>query len=313
MVTDYDVIIIGAGPSGLTAGIYLARARYRVLIVEKDQFGGQLLNIARVENYPGFSEGIEGTALATEMIGQAMKYDVELEQGEVTNISSYSSCFNVKCETGANYTSSAIIIACGSSSRKLNVPGEDNFYGRGVIHCALCEGGQFENRILAVCGGGDAGITEALYMSKLASKVIIIEALPNLTATPIYQERAASDPKIEIRCGQRVVEITGEDNVNGIILEDISTSQKEALQVDGVLVHIGIVPNTAYLEGIVPLDASGRIEINQNMETTVPGIFAAGDLRQSSPQQISTAVGDGAIAAVAAQRFLQTLNRDTNY
>ncbi len=312
MVTDYDVIIIGAGPSGITAGIYLARAKYRVLLVEKDQFGGQLLNIAWVENYPGFSEGIEGTALATEMIGQAMKYDVELEQGEVTDIASYSSCFNVKCKNGTNYTSMAIIIACGSSSRKLNVPGEDKFYGRGVIHCALCEGGQFENRVLAVCGGGDAGITEALYMSKLASKVIIIEALPNLTATPIYQERAAFDPKIEIRRGQKVIEITGENNVKGIVLEDIGTSQKETLQVEGVLVHIGIVPNTAYFDGIVPLDASGRIEINQNMETTVPGIFAAGDLRQYSPQQISAAVGDGAIAAVAAQRFLQTLNKNSN-
>jgi thioredoxin reductase (NADPH) len=312
-VTDYDVIIVGAGPAGLTAAIYLARARYRVLLVEKDQFGGQLLNITWIENYPGFSEGIEGIALASEMIGQAIKYGADLEQGEVTGIDLYSSCFAVNCGTGTTYTSSALIIAGGSSSRKLNVPGEDKFYGRGVIHCALCDGGQFENRVLAVCGGGDAGITEALYMTKLASKVILIEAMSCLTATPIYQERASSDPKLEIHCRQKVVEIIGDDKVKEIVVENIGTSRKEILPVDGVLVHVGVVPNTAYLEGIVPLDASGRVEINLDMETNVPGIFAAGDLRQDSPRQVSVAVGDGAIAAIAAQRFLQALSRDIDF
>jgi thioredoxin reductase (NADPH) len=306
-MTDYDAIIVGGGPAGLTAGIYLARAQYRVLLLDKGQFGGQLLNIAWIENYPGFAEGVEGATLASEMIGQAMKYGVDLEQGEVTGIDSYSSCFSVNCSPGTAYTSSAIIIGGGSTSRKLNVPGEHKYHGQGVIHCALCDGGQFKNRTLAVCGGGDAGITEALYMTKLASKVILIEAMSCLTATPIYQERAASDPKMEIRCGQKVVEIIGDDRVKAIVVEDVSTARKETLHVDGVLVHVGILPNTAYLEGVVPLDASGRIEVNQNLETNVPGIFAAGDLRQGSPQQISVAVGDGAIAAIAAQRFLQAL------
>lgn len=310
---DYDVIIVGAGPAGLTAGIYLVRARYRVLLLEKDQFGGQLLNIAWIENYPGFSEGVEGTMLASEMIGQAVTYGLELEQGEVMGIDSYSSCFNVKCGTGTAYTSSAIIIAGGSTSKKLNVPGEDEFNGRGVIHCALCDGGQFENRVLAVCGGGDAGITEALYMTKLASKVILIEAMPSLTATPVYQERAASDPKLEVRCGQKVVEIIGDDKVKEIVVENISTAHTEILPVDGVLVHVGIVPNTTYLEGVVSLDATGRVKINQNMETNVPGIFAAGDLRQNSPQQVSVAVGDGATAAITTQRFLQALSENSDF
>jgi thioredoxin reductase (NADPH) len=309
-LTDYDAIIVGGGPAGLTAGIYLARARYRVLLLEKDQFGGQLLNIAWIENYPGFAEGVEGTKLASEMIGQATKYGVDLEQDQVTGIDSYSSCFSVNCRTGTAYTSSAIILASGSTSRKLNVPGEDKFHGQGVIHCALCDGGQFKNRVFAVCGGGDAGVTEALYMTNLASKVILIEAMSYLTATQIYQERAASNPKMEIHCGQKIVEIIGDDRVKAIVVADVSTTRKETLHVDGLLVHVGVVPNTVYIEGVVPLDASRRVEVNQNLETKVPGIFAAGDLRQGSPQQISVAVGDGAIAAIAAQRFLQALSKD---
>jgi thioredoxin reductase (NADPH) len=312
-VIDYDAIIVGGGPAGLTAGIYLARARYRVLLLGKDQFGGNLLNIALIENYPGFSEGVEGSTLASEMIGQAMKYGVDMEQQEVTDIDSYSSCFSINCGTGTAYTSSAIIIASGSSSRQLNVPGEDKFQGQGVIHCALCDGGQFINRVLAVCGGGDAGITEALYMTKLASKVILIEGMSCLTATSIYQERAASDPKLEIRCEQKVVEIIGDDKVKAIVVEDARTALKKTIQVDGVLVHVGVMPNTAYLDGVVPLDDSGRVEVNQNLETKVPGILAAGDLRQSSPQQVSAAVGDGAIAAIAAQKFLQALSKDVDF
>jgi thioredoxin reductase (NADPH) len=312
-MTDYDAIIIGGGPAGLTAGIYLARAQYRVLLLEKDQFGGQLLNIAWIENYPGFPNGVEGATLASKMIDQAMQFGLSLEAGKVIGIDSYASCFSANCGTGTAYTSSTIIIAGGSTPRELNVPGEDKFRGRGVIHCALCDGGQFKNRVLAVCGGGDAGVTEALYMTKLASKVILIEVMSCLTATPIYRERAASDPKLEIRCGQKVVEIIGDDKVKAIVLADASTARKEAIQVDGVLVHVGVVPNTAYLEGIVPLDASGRIEVNQHLETKVPGIFAAGDLRQGSPQQISVAVGDGAITAIAAQRFLQALSKDVDF
>jgi thioredoxin reductase (NADPH) len=312
-VIDYDAIIIGGGPAGLTAGIYLARARYRVLLLEKNQFGGNLLNIALIENYPGFSEGVEGSTLASEMIGQAMKYGVDLEQKEVTGIDSYSSCFSINCGTGTAFTSSAIIIAGGSSSRQLNVPGEDEFQGKGVIHCALCDGGQFINRVLAVCGGGDAGITEALYMTKLASKVILIESMSCLTATQIYQDKASLDPKLEILCEKKVVEIIGDDKVKAIVVEDIRTALKETRQVDGVLVHVGVMPATAYLDGVVPLDESGRVEVNQNLETKVPGIFAAGDLRQSSPQQVSAAVGDGAIASIAAQKFLQALSKDVDF
>jgi thioredoxin reductase (NADPH) len=308
-VTDYDAIIVGGGPAGLTAGIYLTRAQYRVLLLEKDQFGGQLLNIAWIENYPGFSEGVEGTTLASEMIGQVIKYGVDLEQGEVTGIESYSSCFSVNCKNGAAYTSSAIIIASGSTWKKLDVPGEDRFFGHGVIHCALCDGGQFKDRVLAVCGGGDAGITEALYMAKLASKVILIEATSCLTAAPIYRERAASDPKLEIRCGQKIVEIIGDDKVKAIDLVDVRTGRKETLEVDGVLVHVGVVPNTAYLADTVPLDNARRIRVDQKLETEVPGIFAAGDLREDSPQQVSTAVGDGTVAAITAQRFLQARSK----
>jgi thioredoxin reductase (NADPH) len=303
-MADWDAIIIGGGPAGLTAGLYLCRGNWRTLLIEKESVGGYIMNVANIENYPGFPEGVVGSELAMEMKNQATKYGLKIERGEVRAVQASPGQKIVTCANGNSYTVPAVIIAGGSVHKKLGVPGEEKFQGNGVIYCGFCDGGQFFDRVIAVCGGGDAGITEALYMTNIATKVIIIEALPELTATAIFQERARENPKIEIRCGVKVAAISGEEQVTGIEVAGQS-GEKETIPVDGVLVHIGLDPNTGYLGGTVPLDEQRQVKVNQWMETEVPGIFAAGDIRSGSPRQVSTAVGDGAIAGLAAQRFLQ--------
>jgi thioredoxin reductase (NADPH) len=304
---DWDVVIVGGGPAGLTAGLYLSRARYRVLLLEKDTFGGPIRNVERIENYPGFAEGITGAHLASEMVQQAKEYGLELEIGEVVDIEVFSNTKWVTCANGKGYTAAIVILTGGSKPKKLGVPGEDQFQDKGIIHCALCDGGQFADRIVAVCGGGDAGITEALYMAQLTSKVVVIESEPDLTATPLLQERAHAHSKLEIRCGVVVEEIVGNEQVESLVLTEKASGMKEKLSVDGILIYVGVEPNTDYLEGIVTLDDHGQIVVNDRMETETPFILAAGDIRSDSPRQVVTAVGDGATAAITAQRLLQSL------
>jgi thioredoxin reductase (NADPH) len=302
---DWDVVIIGGGPAGLTAGLYLSRARQRTLLLDKDSFGGYIRNVEWIENYPGFSNGVSGAQLASEMVSQAVKYGLRMEIAEVTGIELFSNCQWVGCAGGQGYTTHIVIIAGGSRCKKLGVPGEESLQGKGVFNCAFCDGGHFANRVVAVCGGGDAGVTEALYMTKIASKVILIEAESKLTATAVLQERAFAHPKLKILCGMKVKAIAGDDKVEAIELEDIASERKEKVKVEGVLVHIGQEPNTGYLEGIVPLDGQGHVIVSEKMETEIPYIFAAGDVRSGSYRQVVTAVGDGAIAAISAERLIQ--------
>jgi thioredoxin reductase (NADPH) len=304
---DWDAVIIGGGPAGLTAGLYLSRGNWRTVLLEKEAVGGYIMNIEMIENYPGFADGVIGAQLAMEMRNQATKYGLQLKRGEVTAVQGSASTKWVTCLDGTVYTTPAVIIAGGSVPKKLGVPGEEKLRGRGVFSCAFCDGGQFVDRVVAVCGGGDAGVTEALYLAKLVSKVILIEALPKLTATAILQDRVKANPKMEVHCGVKVEAILGDSQVEGIEIVKEGNGQKETLKVDGVLVHVGLDPNTGYLEGVVPLDSQRQIVVNEWMETEVPGIFAAGDIRSGSPRQVVTAVGDGAAAGMFAQRFLQKL------
>jgi len=303
---DWESVIIGGGPAGLTAGLYLCRGKRRTLLIEKKSVGGYIMNVANIENYPGFSDGVVGSVLGMQMKEQATRYGLRMERNEVIAIDVSPNRKSVMCLDGTTYTTSTIIITGGSVPKKLGVPGEDRFRGNGVINCAFCDGGEFADHVLAVCGGGDSGVTEALYMANIASKVIIIEAMPELTATAVLRQRVEENPKIEVRCGVRVESITGEDKIESIELV-AGDGKKESLKADGVLVHVGLDPCTDYLEGVVPLDDRRQAIVNESMETEVPGIYAAGDIRSGSPGQVSTAVGDGAVAGMSAQKFLQRL------
>ncbi len=304
---DWDAIIIGGGPAGLTAGIYLSRGNWRTLLLEKEGYGGYIMNIEMIENYPGFSEGVIGSQLGMEMMEQAKKYGVEMKRATVNSVQVSSRNKWVTCSDGTTYTSSVIIFSGGSVPKKLGVPGEKEFRDRGVIGCAFCDGGQFTGQVVAVCGGGDSGITEALYLSKIASKVIVIEAMPKLNATAILQDRVTQNSKLEVHAGMKVQAIIGTNTVEAIEVVSEEAGQKVAIKVDGVLVHIGLDPNTGYLQGVIPLDEGGQIIVNGWMESEIPGVFAAGDIRSNSPRQVSAAVGDGAAAGIAAQRYLQKL------
>jgi thioredoxin reductase (NADPH) len=304
---DWDVIIIGGGPAGLTAGLYLSRGRIRTLLIEGESYGGKIKNLENIENYPGFAAGISGALLANEMQNQAEKSGLKFEQGLVSGIEIYSSSKCVTCQDGRSYTTSAIILASGSRPRKLNVPGEEALTGKGIFTCALCDGGQFENKVVVVRGGGDAGLTEALYMTKIASKVIVIAGGPELTASAILRERAAANPKIEIHCSTQITAVIGRDKVEAVetARTGSGSSDKALIKTDGVLVHVGLIANTDFLPGNIVIDDQGQIEVNSSLETAVPLVLAAGDVRSGSPGQVSTAVGDGAAAAIGVMRQLE--------
>ena len=303
MEQPYDVIIIGGGPAGLAAGIYASRSRLRTLILEKETPGGDLMNIDLIENYPGYQDGVNGADLGSQMITQATKFGAELQFAEVEKIIPGTNEKILQTSAG-EFRTKAVIIASGSHSRKLGVPGETEFANKGVFYCATCDGPRFAGKIVAVAGGGDSGVTEALFMSAFVSKIIIIELMPQILAANVLQERVSANPKIEVRCGVKIEAIRGGDNLEFLELTDIKTGQKNILKADGLLVRVGLIPNTAFLKGTLPMNPIGQVMVNDRMETEIPGIYAAGDVRHNSPMQIVTAVSDGATAAMRSLKYL---------
>ena len=300
---QYDVIIIGGGPAGLTAGLYTARAKLESLLLEKLAIGGLIANAELVENFPGFPAGIGGLDLTDLMQQQATKFGLQTLLAEVTGIELEKDRKLVKTTEG-DFIAKALIIAGGSKRQKLNVPGETEFTGKGVSYCATCDAPLFSDKTVAVVGGGNAAVSEVLHASKFASRVILIHRRNELRASAILQERVFAEPKIEFLWDTTVDSIEGENLVKRLRLNQVKTGEKSTLEVDGIFVSIGIQPDTDYLKGIVPLDSVGYIITDKNMQTEVPGIFAAGDIRQDSIRQSISAAGDGATAAVYAHRFL---------
>jgi thioredoxin reductase (NADPH) len=303
MDQEYEVIIIGGGPAGLSAGIYTARARRKSLLIERGVVGGLVADAELVENYPGFPEGISGAELGQLMHQQATKYGLETLLAEATSLELKGEK-KVVITTKGQFTAKAVIIASGSERRKLDIPGEAEFTGKGVSYCATCDGPFFRQQPVAVVGGGNAAVTEALHLVKFASRVIVIHRRDQLRATRILEERAQAEPKIEFLWNTIVEEIEGEDKVKQLSLRNVITGEKSALDVAGVFVSVGLRPNTAFVKGIIPLDDAGYITTNERMETEIPGIFAAGDVRLNSGRQTITAAGDGATAAIYTEKFI---------
>ncbi len=300
---NYDVIIIGGGPAGLSAGIYTARARLSTLLIERAAIGGQIVNAGLVENYPGFAGGVNGVELTQSMHQQAAKFGMETLYDEVIGIEVDGKQKIIKTPQG-DFITKAVIIAGGAERQKLGVPGEAEFTGKGVSYCATCDGAFFRGKEIAVIGGGNAAVTEALELTKFASKIILIHRRNDLRATPIMQERIKADSRIQILWDTVVLEILGDKFVNKIKVRNLKTEKETELAVSGVFVAVGSQPATGYLKGVVALDGVGAIVANDKLETSVPGIYAAGDIRSGSIRQVIGAAGDGAIAAVNAGKYI---------
>jgi len=302
----YDVIIIGGGPAGLTAGLYNARARLNVLLLERLAPGGQVLTTDRVENYPGFPDGISGFELMDRMKTQAEKFGLKIQSDEVTGLELSAKHKAVLTGSGSLETK-AIILCCGATWKKLGIEGEDQLMGKGVSFCATCDGPFYRNQEVAVIGGGDTALEEAIFLTRFVSKIHLVHRRDKLRATKVLQERALSHEKIEILWDSVPVKILGEKGVEGIELKNVKTQDVFRRNVQGVFVFIGTLPNTDMVKGMIRLDENGFVVTDDNMQTSVSGVFAAGDIRSKLFRQISTAVGEGATASYAVEKYLETL------
>jgi len=302
-VEKYDVAIIGAGPAGLSAAIYAARGGLKTIVFEKGLIGGQIVVTAYVENYPGFEETLSGFEIMEKMRLQTLKFNAVIREESVKGIAFEGLCKVI--ETDENqYRVKSIIIATGAHPRKLNVPGEEKFTGRGVSYCATCDGALYRNKIVAVNGGGDSAVEEALFLTRFAEKVYIIHRRDSLRAVHAIQERAFKNPKIEFIWDTVVQEVNGDKQVESLTLFNKKNNEVTQLPVHGLFIYVGIIPNNDLFESRITLDTQGFIITNDDMETNIPGVYAAGDIRKKLLRQVVTATADGAIAAFAAEKWI---------
>ncbi|MGM0902646.1 MAG: thioredoxin-disulfide reductase [Bacillota bacterium] len=305
----YDVIIIGAGPAGMTAAVYTSRANLSTLMLERGVPGGQMANTEDVENYPGF-DSILGPELSTKMFDHAKKFGAEYAYGDVKEIIDGKE-YKTIVAGSKQYKAHAIIISAGAEYKKIGVPGEQELGGRGVSYCAVCDGAFFKGKELVVVGGGDSAVEEGVYLTRFASKVTIVHRRDELRAQKILQDRAFANEKIDFIWNHTVKEIHEKDGkVGSLTLVSTNDGEEMEFKADGVFIYIGMVPLTKPFEGLGITNSNGYIETNENMETKVPGIFAAGDIREKSLRQIVTATGDGSIAAQQAQQFVEELKEE---
>ncbi|WP_143462908.1 thioredoxin-disulfide reductase [Levilactobacillus enshiensis] len=303
---NYDVIVIGAGPGGMTGALYASRANLSVLMLDRGIYGGQMNNTAAIENYPGF-KSVLGPDLAKDMYDGSTQFGAEFAYGSVESIEDQGDHKIVKTDDG-DYSAKAVIVATGSEYKKLGVPGEDQFGGRGVSYCAVCDGAFFKNREVAVIGGGDSAVEESIYLAGLASKVTVFVRRDKLRAQKVIQDRAFANEKIEFVWNTSVTEVLGDDmKVTGVATKNNVTGETGEKAVSGVFIYVGNLPMTAAFKGLGITNDAGWIPTNELMHTSVPGIFAIGDVREKTLRQITTAVGDGGIAGQEAFSYLETL------
>jgi thioredoxin reductase (NADPH) len=304
MEKDYQLIILGGGPAGLTSGLYAARNKNKTLLIEKAMMGGLAVYAEAIENYPGFPDGVGGYDLGELMFKQAEKFGLQSLMAEISGLDLRGPLKTVKTSEG-DFTAKAVIIALGSERINLNVPGEKEFVGRGVSYCATCDAAFYRNKEVAVVGGGDSAISEALHLTKFASRVSLIHRRDKWRATPVFVDKAAAEPKINFILNTTIDAVEGEENVQKLKLNNVVTGQKSVLPLSGVFVAVGQKPNTGLVKDMVKLDPAGYIVTNEKMETGVRGVFAAGDIRSNSIRQVVSAAGDGATAAIYADRYIE--------
>ncbi len=299
----YDIIVIGAGPAGLTAALYARRAEKSVLILEKGNFGGQITFSPKVENYPAF-ETVSGNELADKMIEQVLAQGADVDVETVTGITDNGDTKTVHTEDGNAYECKAVIIACGAKHRHLGVPNEEKFIGEGISFCAVCDGAFYKNKTVALVGGGNSALQEAILLSESCKKVYVLQNLDFLTGEKRLQDILANRGNVEIITGTVVSEIIDGATFTGVVIEKVADGSKETLLLDGMFVAIGLVPENGAFENVVALDERGYVDVDENCVTTTPGIFVAGDCRRKAVRQVTTATGDGATAAIAACRYI---------
>lgn len=303
-MADYDVAIIGGGPASMSAAIYAGRARLRTIVTERALPGGQVALTHDIANYPGFPDGVSGEELAERMRAHAVKFGVEFRTTEVTDVAAGDGKFCVATAEGP-LCARAVIIASGSAPRKLGVPGEEELRGRGVSYCGTCDAPFFRNKTVAVIGGGDTALKEALFVTKFAQKVLLVHRRDEFRAERIYRDEVRAHGRIELYLNSILTRITGVEKVTAIELENVVDGSKRTLTCDGVFIFVGHNPNTDYLCRLFPDSCGDHIRTDQDMKTEIDGIYAIGDVRLGSYRQIATAVGEGATAAIAIERWIE--------
>ncbi len=305
MANDYDVLVIGGGLAGLTAGMFAARYGLRTGLIEQMMGGAQIINIENIENFPGFPQGIAGAELAPAAQEQAMNAGTEFIMAEASAISRDGQ-HRVVATDGGDYRAKAVILASGSSLRRLGIPGEEEMYGRGVSQCATCDGPLYTGQVVGVVGGGDSAADEALTLAQYAERVLLFHRQEQLDAQMALQDRLNQSRKIEVVWNSRVEAVLGEDTVSAVRVRNVVTNLENVVDLSGLFVYVGLTPNSQLVKGLVKLDNAGHIPVNISMETEVPGLYAAGDIRQRSASQLVTSAGDGATAAIAAFKYISS-------